>query len=238
MTGSTGTAPASVEVEDGVEVVGALRRLAGAREAWLAARGVLVDAELRIEGEEGARRVAVRGRATLASFGGPAEGPWTVVLARATATGVQVTGGELVRARSGGVVVTVLPLGATPASELAAGELEDTPLSDDAPDARPAASAGPRAAPAAPTSRWGAAALESAAQAGPAPADVPPPARGDYVNHFAFGLCEVLRAHGGRLDIRDARGTGRVREIALELLEVAPPTERNGRRTYRLSKRG
>jgi len=66
----------------------------------------------------------------------------------------------------------------------------------------------------------------------------PIPVRGDLVEHFAFGLCEVLTATGERLVVRDLKGPGRIREIASDRLVIGGPTEHDGKRLYRLTKRG
>jgi hypothetical protein len=64
------------------------------------------------------------------------------------------------------------------------------------------------------------------------------PERGDLVQHFAFGVCEVLNASGDRLLIRDLSRAGRVLEIHTEMLVVHPHVERDGKRLFRLSRRG
>jgi hypothetical protein len=51
-------------------------------------------------------------------------------------------------------------------------------------------------------------------------------------------LCEVLSATGDRLLIRDLSRTGRVLEIRLDVLVIHPPVERDGKRLFRLSRRG
>jgi hypothetical protein len=51
--------------------------------------------------------------------------------------------------------------------------------------------------------------------------DVVVPERGDVVEHFAFGRCEVVRSDGERLHLKVLKD-GRVREIALEMLRVIP----------------
>ncbi|HEX6276472.1 MAG TPA: hypothetical protein VFZ53_25700, partial [Polyangiaceae bacterium] len=63
------------------------------------------------------------------------------------------------------------------------------------------------------------------------------PERGDLVEHFAFGLCEVLSVSGDRLVVRDLKGPGRIREIASERLAVSGPSEHDGKRLYRLTRR-
>ena len=63
------------------------------------------------------------------------------------------------------------------------------------------------------------------------------PERGDLVEHFAFGVCEVLSVTGDRLVLRDLRHAGRIREIASERLTVAGPVEHQGKRLFRLSRK-
>ncbi len=61
---------------------------------------------------------------------------------------------------------------------------------------------------------------------------------GDRVEHFAFGLCNVVGSDGERLRIRSLEGHGRVREISLSMLEVGRPVASGGRRVFKLLKRG
>ncbi|HEY6078793.1 MAG TPA: hypothetical protein VIW29_08315, partial [Polyangiaceae bacterium] len=63
------------------------------------------------------------------------------------------------------------------------------------------------------------------------------PSRGDLVRHFAFGLCEVLQDTGDRLKLRDLNGPGRIREIAVDMLLISAPTELNGKRVFKLSRK-
>ncbi|HEU4537121.1 MAG TPA: hypothetical protein VFS00_23530, partial [Polyangiaceae bacterium] len=60
---------------------------------------------------------------------------------------------------------------------------------------------------------------------------------GDLVDHFSFGLCEVLTTDGERLRIRDLRGPGRIREISLAMLNIGPPTTSNGKQLFRLMRK-
>ena len=64
------------------------------------------------------------------------------------------------------------------------------------------------------------------------------PEAGDLVDHFAFGLCEVVTSDGDRLKIRDAKVPGRVREVSMTMLNVLQPTESEGKRLFRLARRG
>lgn len=64
------------------------------------------------------------------------------------------------------------------------------------------------------------------------------PEEGDIVEHFAFGRCEVVKVDGDRLHVRLGKG-GRVKEIALEMLNVSAlePEEGSTARRFRLSRR-
>jgi len=44
-----------------------------------------------------------------------------------------------------------------------------------------------------------------------------------YLEHFAFGICEVLTVTGERIVLRDLGGPGRIREIASDRLSVTGP---------------
>jgi hypothetical protein len=57
------------------------------------------------------------------------------------------------------------------------------------------------------------------------------------VRHFAFGLCEVLQETGDRLKLRDVHGQGRIREIAVDMLEISLAGEQNGKRVFKLSRK-
>jgi predicted DNA-binding protein with PD1-like motif len=69
--------------------------------------------------------------------------------------------------------------------------------------------------------------------------DNPVPEAGDIVEHFAFGVCEVLKSEGDRLHLKVTKDS-RIREIALEMLRVTlistdPTTE--GKRRYKLDRK-
>jgi predicted DNA-binding protein with PD1-like motif len=67
--------------------------------------------------------------------------------------------------------------------------------------------------------------------------DVPFPEPGDVVDHFAFGVCDVLRSDGDRLHLK-VRKDGRMREIALEMLRVSALAESgDGKRRFKLERR-
>ncbi len=65
------------------------------------------------------------------------------------------------------------------------------------------------------------------------------PRRGDLVDHFSFGLCEVLvDDEDDRLKIRDLKGQGRIREIVLDKLEIRGPLPgQGGKRLFRLMRK-
>jgi hypothetical protein len=67
--------------------------------------------------------------------------------------------------------------------------------------------------------------------------DTPSPEAGDFVEHFAFGPCEVLKSDGDRLHLR-VRKDGRIREIALEMLRVSRlPDGEDPKRRFKLERR-
>jgi len=62
------------------------------------------------------------------------------------------------------------------------------------------------------------------------------PRAGDFVEHFAFGRCEVLKADGDRIKIKVPKD-GRIREISLTALRVTPIEGRGPKRSFRLERR-
>ncbi len=63
------------------------------------------------------------------------------------------------------------------------------------------------------------------------------PRYGDRVDHFAFGLCDVMVVREGRMKIRPVGG-GNLKEIQVSAVRVLGPEERDGKRVFRLSRRG
>jgi len=60
---------------------------------------------------------------------------------------------------------------------------------------------------------------------------------GDAVAHFHFGECTVISSDGDRIRLRQDRD-GRVREVALSMLRIEPPTTLpDGRRHFKLSRK-
>lgn len=217
-------------IADRAELVAALRSTLGRADGWVQAVGFVEEVELRVAGEGVDPRRLLRGRWSLGSFQGPAAGPYGVVVCRATEAGVEVAAGHLVTARASGVTAW-LTEAATEAPCHAGSELEE-------PEA--AAPSPPEAAPLAPGNAWAALAAQAVEAAAPAPPSlVAPlqPRRGDRVQHFSFGLCDVLLVTGQRYKLRDVQGPGRIREVDLGYLDVKPLPDRDGKRVFKLSRR-
>jgi hypothetical protein len=222
-------APRLVTIADGENLLDALAEACGKGDGWIAAIGHVDSVELRVAGEGADVRKQLRGRLTLAQLSGPFGGPYFVTLSRHSALGSELVAGQLLAARSAAVTATLW---------LAQGSVRE--LVDAAP---PRAEPGvteekpPQAAAAASASGWAAAAHAAVADLAEEEREPERPERGDLVRHFAFGLCEVLQDTGDRLKLRDLHGPGRIREIALDMLEIAPPVEQNGKRVFKLSRK-
>jgi hypothetical protein len=215
-----------VSMAPGRDIVEALNEACAGLDGWVQAVGTVDSLELRVAGEGVHPRRAAPGRWSLTSLAGATGGPYVVTVARATKAGIEVLGGELLSGRSEGVTAFVTSTGAAARrDEPAAAAPEPAPTR--APEPKPASS-------------WASAAMQSAAatQQSDEPDDEPePPGPGDLVQHFAFGLCEVLMGDDERLKIRDLKGPGRIREIRLDMLVVGAPTERDGKRVFRLDRK-
>jgi hypothetical protein len=139
----------------------------------------------------------------------------------------------IVRARSAGVTVAIHASTAAAPTVVARGSIAEDRTRDRRDE--PALAAG---APGPPAPVWArVAAANAAARELDAGDEVEPvnPEPGDVVEHFAFGLCDVLTAEGDRLRIRDVAGPRRVREVSLDMLRVMGPTEgQGGKRVFRL----
>jgi len=224
-------APRLVTVADGENLLDALAEACGKADGWLAAVGHVDSVELRVAGEGADVRKQLRGRLTLAQLGGPFGGPYFATLSRHTSSGSELVAGQLLAARSAGVTATLWT---------AQGSVRE--LVDAAPARSEAAAEAPKAAAtAAPAaSGWAAAAHAAAADLVEEEAEEEPgrPERGDLVRHFAFGLCEVLQDTGDRLKLRDLNGPGRIREIAVDMLEISVAPVYNGKRVFKLSRKG
>jgi hypothetical protein len=222
----------------GVDLLEALAELSRAGEAWIDGTGHLEGIELRVAGEATDPVRALKGRFTLLHLAGPSGGPYSATLARASDGGIEVRGGVLVRARSAGVTLAVHATVAGPATVArpTPSEVRGRERSDSV-----EVSARPAAGPPAPV--W---ARVAAANAAAAERDAEEeeelesalPEAGDLVDHFAFGLCEVLTSDGDRLRIRDVQGPGRIREVSLSMLRVVGPTDSEGKKLFRLVRKG
>jgi hypothetical protein len=202
-------------IASGVDLVEGLGQIGGP-DGWVQGAGHVEAVELRVANEGTDTVITLRGRFNLLSLSGARGGPFSVTLARISDAGLEVLGGELVEARSAGVTVTLQP-----ATRDETGRAKG-PLPGATPTWVTAAGASAQAR-----------AREAEEQV-----DDPTPEAGDWVQHFAFGLCEVLTSDGDRLRIRDVEGPRRVREVALSMLRVAGPTESDGKRVFHLSRRG
>lgn len=219
-------APSVRALPDGRDLLDALAEAFPNVSGWVVATGYVEEVELRLIAAGADTRHSLRGRYVLAQLSGPVSGPFGVTLSRLEGGRVEVVAGILVRARSIGVNACCL-----------------TASGADAPVVRIEAAVGPAVAPDAATEasgRWAAQASAAAARAAAPELEeaVEEPERGDWVQHFAFGLCEVVGVKGDRLLIRDPARGGRVLEIDVERLVVHPPVERDGKRLFRLSRRG
>lgn len=224
-----GLPPAFRSIPDGQDLLEAFADSFSAQAGWVLATGFVEDVELRLVAAGADTRRALSGRYVLAQLSGPLAGPYGVTLSRLEAGRIEVVAGALVRARSAGVNACCLSANA----ELT---LAVQPHAADGPAAVPATAPASAGNP-----RWAAqvnaAAAARIAEKEPA-AEVEEPERGDLVQHFAFGVCEVLNVTGDRLLIRDLSRAGRVLEIHVDMLVVHPPVERDGKRLFRLSRRG
>lgn len=224
-----------VSIPAGEDVLEAIRAIDFGHDGWVQGVGEIENAELRVASEGHDPRRAVRGRANLLTLSGPASGPYMVTLAQATDDGVLVTGGALLAGTSRGISLAVsdlVPAGAI-ASDAAGGDSEVAAV------AEPASATAPAPAHAPGVSAWASVATATvAAEARPEPASIRQrPAPGDRVSHFKFGLCDVMKIQGDRATIRDVKGAGRFREVALTHVEIGEPEAYDGKRVFPLRKR-
>jgi hypothetical protein len=221
-------APRLVSIADGENVLDALADACGKGDGWISGVGHVDSVELRVAGEGADVRKQLRGRFTLAQLSGPFGGPYFATLSRHSSNqGSELIAGQLLAARSAGVLTT---LWATTSS---VRELVDAapPRAAAEPEAPPTVASVPAA------SGWAAAAQAVAAELAEDDDEPQRPERGDLVRHFAFGLCEVLQDTGDRLKLRDLHGPGRIREIAVDMLEISLAGEQNGKRVFKLSRK-
>jgi hypothetical protein len=218
--------PAFRSIPGGVELVEALSHAFAKHRGWVHATGFVENVELKVAADAADVRRTFHGRFALAHFAGPLGGPYGATLSRMDGDRVEVIAGVLVAARSEGVSALCLSSGA------------------DAPIARTEAPVAPNEPRPAPRPLRGPIPSSFAARVGVTGSDddddepnQPMPERGDLVEHFAFGICEVLTVTGERIVLRDLRGPGRIREIASDRLSVTGPTEHDGKRLYRLTRK-
>src|SRR3954470_1881350 len=222
-------APRLVTIADGENLLDALAEACGQGDGWVAAVGHVDSVELRVAGEGADVRKQLRGRLTLAQLSGPFGGPYFATLSRHTSLGAELVAGQLLAARSAAVTATLWT------AQGSVRELVDAAPARAEPAPPPAAEKA--AAPAPAGLGWAAAAKAAAADLTEEEVEPARPERGDLVRHFAVGLCEVLQDTGDRLKLRDMHGPGRIREISLDMLDISPPTEANGKRTFKLSRK-
>ncbi len=221
-------APRLVTISDGENLLDALAEACGKVDGWISAVGHVDSVEIRVAGEGADVRKQLRGRLSLAQLSGPSGGPYFATLARHSSLGSELVAGQLLAARSAGVTASLWVAQGSVRELVDAAPQREEPVS--LPEAKPTA--------AAPAARgWAAAAHAAAADLAEEESEPQRPERGDLVRHFAFGLCEVLQDTGDRLKLRDLHGPGRIREIALDMLEIAAPVEQNGKRVFKLSRK-
>ena len=184
-------------VPPGGNILESLVQLAKVGDAWLHATGEIDGVELLVASDGPAAARPLKGRFyTPLQLAGPSKGPFVVTLARASDSGIEVLGGVLVRARSAGVHVAVH---AATASDVGIAAASPSP--------------------------WVKAAAVSAAIAAREvieEVDELSPEAGNLVDHFAFGLCEVVTSDGERLkDPRRSKVPGRVREVSIDDAQCA-----------------
>ena len=231
--------PAFRNIPSGGELLEALDEAFSRHRGWIQATGFVEEVELKLGSEGADVRRSFRGRFALASLGGPLGGPYGVTLGRAAGDGVEVLAGVLVRARSGGVQALCVSSGDAPS------RVAELSAADDALGVTAALAGRTPGATSTGTPGFARRPLVSAfaSKVGvsrPVPddePDAPSPEPGDLVEHFAFGICEVLTVTGDRLVLRDLGRQGRIREIASERLSITGPVEHDGKRLFRLARR-
>ena len=225
-----------LDVPSGAELMAALAELAAPSAATsFQAAGELDDVLL-----DTPEPRTLMGRWTLLSlqgFVGPQGGPW-VLLARSTDAGPQLVGGRLAQATV--VSVSGQAFASMPLERLL-GEL-------------PAPTTGaPQPSPSQPTMPGPSGAVPSQAPSQPGhglhattmpkrperPQDSNEiyPEDGDVVTHFHFGRCVVISSDGERIRLQN-EADSKVREVALSMLKIEPPTTlEDGRRHFELSRK-
>ena len=213
----------TLRVPDGEELVAYFAALPA--DAYVTAAGWVEGVELSVTRSGVDEIRAVPGRVALLSLSGSASGPLMVVLSRPDGEGV--VGGRLVKALSAGVAVGVIA--GRSAAAVAPGPRPAVPR------AKESAAESGKPSPQ-PTAQGGWAAIAAIPQEDDDETDEAPK-YGDQVNHFVFGLCDVMVIRGERMKIRDVHGPRRLREIHLNAVKVLAPTVEGGKRVFKLAKR-
>jgi predicted DNA-binding protein with PD1-like motif len=221
-----------VRLRDGEDIVQALAAATSGAHGWVEAVGALEEVELRTSAHAGDARKRFRGRFTLVALGGPAGGPYGATLSREAGHAMEIVAGHVVAGRVAGVTALFRRLELSDADRSAADERPSSV-------ARVGTVGGPAEPEKAPLP-WAAVAV-LAAQAkratGPVDEDEQYPEVGDLVDHFAFGLCDVVISDGENLKIRDRTSATRIREIRVDVLKVLGPTDHEGQRLFKLVRR-
>jgi hypothetical protein len=213
--------PAYREIAPGVDLLAALLSHFAERGGYVHASGWVEEVELALPLADANVTRGYRGRFVLAQLSGPVGGPYGVTLSRAVNDGVETLAGMLVRARSAGVSACSVGTGFVRREGV-----------DAAAAARPLVPV---------TTGRGSGFASRVLAGGPPPADddeeTQEPEPGDLVEHFAFGLCEVVRVSGDQLTLRD-RKSGRIREVRHGFLTITGPVEHEGKRLFSLKRPG
>lgn len=234
-----------LDLPAGAELVASLAQLAASSAATsFQAAGELEDVLLDVPEPR-----TLMGRWTLLSlqgYVGPQGGPW-VLLARSTDAGPQLVGGRLAQA----TVVSVMGQAFAGLSlERLLGELPSpaTAIPLPSPSQPTQGSAASSAIPTQAPSQPGLGTQPGLSQASPGLHATAMPKRperpqdsneiypedGDVVTHFHFGRCVVISSDGERIRLQN-EGDSKVREVALSMLKIEPPTLLDdGRRHFEL----
>lgn len=247
-----------IRLDRGEELPAALLRALGeveARAAWITGMGTVEAAEIvlydqrsrelnrsrRIEAPCGV--VSLTGNAALVD--GVLALQLSVTLARETDAGLSLLAGQLVWARAFSMELSVvafddvallrtpdertglLSLTARPAAASTLTESPRAPVAMLRATEPPAVALYPPSTPAAETP-----AMPQRPMRPRDDAEIYPEV-GDTVMHFHFGECTVIGSDGDRIRLRQDRD-GRVREVALSMLRIEPPTIINEKRNFKL----
>ncbi|MDP9035688.1 MAG: hypothetical protein M3O50_12860 [Myxococcota bacterium] len=206
---------------------------------WLRGNGLVEDVQLRaFDAALGASSVVSRIagpvpllclEGSIGTSAGEAGTSLRALLVRPTDRGPETIAGEIATARAIALDLFITSLEDVTFGQAApwAAAVRASDPSERGPRMRSTAAAPPANAPM-PT---------RPARARGAQADEPMPETGDFVDHFAFGLCQVLKTDGDRIHLRVGK-EGRVREIAMEMLRVSRlPDAEDGTHQFKLERR-